>query len=45
MRYNYGLALLKVGRIEDAKKQLTESLRLDPNSSDAAQVLRTLDSR
>ena len=30
LRYNYGLALLKVGRTEDAKKQLAESLRLDP---------------
>jgi len=42
MRYNYALALLKVGRTDDAKKQLTESLRLDPNSTDAAQVLRSL---
>ncbi|MCL2305285.1 MAG: tetratricopeptide repeat protein [Planctomycetaceae bacterium] len=43
MRYNYGLALLKAGRTDDAKKQLTESLRLDPNSTDAALVLKSLE--
>ncbi len=43
MRYNYALALLKLQRPDDAKKQLTESLRLDPNSTDAWKVLNSLD--
>jgi predicted Zn-dependent protease len=41
-RFNYGIALAKEGRIEDAIVQLDETVRLDPGNTKAAQYLREL---
>ena len=45
LRANFGIALARLGRLEDARRQLETALRFEPGMQSARQALAALDAR